>query len=72
VAYRTPILPCIETIGWIIDHANMMKCMVNNEESEFVGIFLPVEVQKYDKIKDPKVRMNTDFVVRFYEIHDTS
>jgi hypothetical protein len=40
--------------------------------SEFVGIFLPVEVQKYDKIKDPKERMNTDFVVRFYEIHDTS
>jgi hypothetical protein len=46
--------------------------MVNNEESDCVGIFLPMEVQKYYKIKDPVERMNTNFVVRFYELHDTS
>jgi hypothetical protein len=72
VACRTPIIPCIKTIGWIIDHTDTVKCMVNNEEGECVGIFLPVEVQKYYKLRDPEERLNTDFVVRFYELHDTS
>jgi hypothetical protein len=31
------------------------------------GVFLPVEVNKYYKLSEPKVRMNTDFVVNFYE-----
>jgi hypothetical protein len=33
---------------------------------------LPVEVQKYYKLRDPEERLNTDFVVKFYECHDTS
>jgi hypothetical protein len=39
VACRTPVFPCIETLGWIIDHTDVMKCMVNNEEGECVGVF---------------------------------
>jgi hypothetical protein len=31
VAGRTPVLPCIETLGWIIDHADTVKCTINNE-----------------------------------------
>jgi hypothetical protein len=31
-----------------------------------------VEVQKHYKLKDPEERMNTYFVVRFYELHYTS
>jgi hypothetical protein len=46
VAYQTPVFPCIETLGWIIDHTNVMKCIVNNENGECVGVFLPIEVQK--------------------------
>jgi hypothetical protein len=72
VACRTPVLPCIETLGWIIDHTDAMKCTVNNEEGECVGVFLPVEVQKYYKLRDPEERLNTNFVVRFYEFHDTN
>jgi hypothetical protein len=72
VASRTPVLPCIETLGWIIDHADMVKCTINNEQGECVGVFLPMEVQKYYKLRDPEERLNTDFVVKFYEIHDTS
>jgi hypothetical protein len=34
--------------------------------------FLPIEVQKYYKIKDPEERLNTEFVVKFYEFHDIS
>lgn len=26
VAFRTPIFPCIETLGWIIDHTEAFKC----------------------------------------------
>lgn len=72
VASRTPVLPCIETLGWIIDHADMVKCTINNEQGECVGVFLPTEVQKYYKLRDPKERLNKDFVVKFYEVHDTS
>jgi hypothetical protein len=35
-------------------------------------IFLLTEVQKYYKLRDPEERLNTDFVVKFYEFHDTS
>jgi hypothetical protein len=34
-------------------------------------VFLPVEVHKYYKLRDPEERLNTDFVVKFYERHDT-
>jgi len=46
--------------------------MVNNEEGESIGIFLPVEVQKYYILRDPEERLNTHFVVNFYELHYTS
>jgi hypothetical protein len=69
---RTPVLPCIEILGWIIDHADTMKCTINNAEGECVGVFLPVEVQKYYKLRDPEERLNIDFVVKFYEYHDTN
>jgi hypothetical protein len=72
VAFRTPVLPCIETLGWIIDHVDTIKCTVNNEEGECEGIFLPVEVQKYYKLRDLEERLNIKFVVRFYEFHDTN
>jgi hypothetical protein len=65
-------MPCIETLGWIIDHANTMKCTINNGEGECINIFLPVEVQNYYKLKDSEERLNTYFVVKFYELHDTS
>jgi hypothetical protein len=50
----------------------MVKCTINNEQGECVGVFLPTEVQKYYKLRDPEERLNTDFMVKFYEIHDTS
>jgi hypothetical protein len=68
VACRTPVLPCIEILGWIIDHADTVKCMVNNVEGECVGVFLPVEVQKYYKLRDPEERLNTDLWSNFMSI----
>ena len=72
VTSRTPVLPNIETLGWIIDHADTVKCTINNEQGECVGVFLPMEVQKYYKLRDTEERLNKDFVVKFYEVHDTS
>jgi hypothetical protein len=72
VACRTPVFPCIETLGWIIDHTDAQKCLINDENGGCVGVFLPTEVQKYYKIRDPEERLNTDFMVKFYEFHDTS
>jgi hypothetical protein len=37
-----------------------------------VGVFLIVEVNKYYKFKEPEVMLKVDFVVKFYERHDTS
>jgi hypothetical protein len=72
VACQTPVFPCIKILGWIIDHTYTMKFIVNNEEGECVGFFLPVEVQKYYKLRDLEERLNTEFVVKFYEFYDTS
>jgi hypothetical protein len=41
-------------------------------EGEFIGVFLMVEVQKYYKLREPKERLNTDFLVKFYERHNTN
>jgi hypothetical protein len=72
VACHTPVLPCIKILGWINDHADTMKCMINNVEEKCVVVFLSVEVQKYYKLRDPEERLNIDFVVKFYEYHDTN
>jgi hypothetical protein len=54
VACQTPVFPCIETLGWIINHTYTMKCLVNDENGGCVSVFLPTEVQKYYKIRDPR------------------
>jgi hypothetical protein len=72
VAYQTPVLACIETLGWIIDHTDIVKCTINNVEGECIGFFLLVEVHKYYKLRDPEERLNIDFMVKFYEYHDTN
>ena len=72
VARRTPIFSFIELLKWIIDHTNTQICMINDDNNECVGVFLPVEVQNYYKFREPEERLNTDFVIRFYEKHDTS
>jgi hypothetical protein len=59
VAFRTLVFPCIETLGWIIDHTDAMKCLVNDENGGCVGVFLLTEVQKYYKIRDPEEWLNT-------------
>jgi hypothetical protein len=46
--------------------------LINDENGECVKVFLLVEVHNYYKLRDPKERLNTDFVVNFYECHDTS
>jgi hypothetical protein len=50
----------------------MTKCVVNDDNGGCVGVFLPIEVHKYYKLRDPEERLNTEFVVKFYEFHDTS
>jgi hypothetical protein len=71
VACRTPIFPCIETLVWIIDHIDTEKCVINNVEGECVGVFLSVEDKKYYKLRDLEEKLNTDFVVKLYEHHNT-
>jgi hypothetical protein len=67
VASRTPVFPCIELLKWLIDHRDTQKCLINDVNGECVGVFLSVEVQSYYKLRDPKERLNIDFVVNFYE-----
>jgi hypothetical protein len=72
VASKTPVLPHIETIEWLINHTNFNKWLVIDREGKCIGVFLSMEVNKYYKLSEPKVRLNADFMVNFYELHNTS
>jgi hypothetical protein len=72
VARRTPMFPCIELLQWLIDHIDIHKCLINDDNGGCVGVFLPVEVQKYYMLRDPEERLNTNFIVKFYKCHDNS
>jgi hypothetical protein len=72
VSSRTPFFPCIEVLKWLMDHIDTLKCLIKNENGGCVGFFLPKKSQKYYKLRYPKEHLNTDFVVKFYELHDTS
>jgi hypothetical protein len=68
----SPVFPCIELLKWIIDHADVQKCLINDDNNECIGVFLPSEVESYYKLKDSKLKLSTDFVLSFYASHDTS
>jgi len=72
VASRTPIFRCVETLEWIINHTNAKKNLLNDVDGKRVGVFLPVDISKYYKLGEPEVYLNTDFVVKLYEHHNTS
>jgi hypothetical protein len=72
VASRTPVFPCIELLKWLIDHTDANKCVINDDNGQIMGVFLPLEVQNYYKLRDPDERLSMDFVVKFYQKHDTS
>jgi hypothetical protein len=55
----------------LIDQMDTQKFLINDVNGECIGVFLSVEVQSYYKIRDPEEWLNTDFVVSFYEHHDT-
>ena len=44
VASRTLVFPYIELLKWIIDHIDIQKCLINDDNGECVGVFLLVEV----------------------------
>jgi len=71
VASRTPIIPCVETLEWIIHHKNVENCLINNRDGECISIFMPIEVNTYSKIKDVEVMLKNYFVIEFYEHHKT-
>jgi hypothetical protein len=70
-ASKTLVFPYIELLKWLINHTNTKKCLINDVNGECVWVFLPVEVQSYYKLRDPEERLNTDFVIKFYERHET-
>jgi hypothetical protein len=72
VASRTPIFPYIELLKLLIDHTETQKCFINDDNGGCVRCFLLVEVQKYYKLRDHEERLNTYFVVKFYEHHNTN
>jgi hypothetical protein len=72
VAFLTPVLPCIETLSWLIDHTYAQKCLINDENGGCVEFFLPTEVHKYYRLRDLEGWLNIYFMVKFYEFHDTN
>jgi hypothetical protein len=72
VVRRTHIFPCIEVLKWLIDHTDGHKCLINHDNGGCVRVFLLKEVHKYYNIRDPEEQLKTEFMVKFYELHDTS
>jgi hypothetical protein len=62
VASRSPVFPCVELLKWLIDHTDAHKCLINDDNGECVGVFLPSEVQKYYKLNESGEKLSTDFV----------
>jgi len=71
VASKSHVLPYVEALEWIISHTDDAKCLINDDQGKCVGFFLLVEVNKYYKLRELKVRLNIDFVVAFYDKHNT-
>jgi hypothetical protein len=46
--------------------------LINDENDEYVGVFLPVEVQNYYNLRDPEECLNNDFIIKLYEKQDTN
>jgi hypothetical protein len=53
VASRTLVFPYIKVLKWLIDHTYGHNYFITDENDRYVGIFLPTEVQKYYKLRDP-------------------
>jgi hypothetical protein len=71
VASRTPVLPCVELLKWLIDHTDAQRCLINDDNGGCVEVFLPVEVHSYYKLRDSKKCLSIEFVLSFYQKHDT-
>jgi hypothetical protein len=71
MASWTPVFPCIELLKWLVDHIDAQKCFINDDNSECIGFFLESEVQSYYKLRDPKEKLSTNFIVSFYASYDT-
>jgi hypothetical protein len=72
VASMTPVFHCIEILKWLIDNTDTQRCLINYDNDECVGVFLPMEVKNYYKLRELEEWINIDFVVEFYEKNDTS
>jgi hypothetical protein len=72
VERKIPIFPCIEVLKWLIDHTDTHKCLINDDSGGCVRVFVLVEVHNYYKLREPKERLNTYFVMKFYERNNTS
>jgi hypothetical protein len=46
--------------------------LINDDNAECVRVFLALEVQGYYKLRDPEEQLNTDFIINFYEKHNTN
>jgi len=67
VSARTPFLPCVDLLEWIIHHVNAKKCLLNNEDGECIGVFLLTKVRIYYKLKEAQVGLKKYFMVALYE-----
>jgi hypothetical protein len=68
VAARTHVLPCVETLEWIIHHTDTEKFLINNKYGECINVFFPMEVSTYYKLKDVEVRINKYFLLHSMNI----
>jgi len=69
---RTPVSPYIEVLKWLIYHTDRHNFLINDENGGCVRVFLPKKVHKYNNIRDLEEWLNTDFMVNFYEFHNTN
>ena len=72
VEIQSLVFPCVKILKWLIDHIDAHKFLINDDNGECVGVFLPSEVQKYYKLNESGEKLSIDFMSSFYASHDTS
>jgi hypothetical protein len=46
--------------------------LINDENGGCMRVFLPTQFHKYYKLMDPEEHLKTNFMVNFYEFHNTN
>jgi len=70
IATRTPIMPCLEDIEWVIMNTYIDNRTILNDEGRCIAYYQLSELEKYCRLHQPEKYMITGFVEKFHRDND--